>query len=59
MAKIEVHETEVAGQTGVILVVAPEMLDFFRQVIEKGMAFEFGQPAQLYDLTDRLRLVKS
>ncbi len=46
------------GKNGAIIVVPPSLLEVFKQVVEKGMAFEFGQPAQLYDFSDRFRLVK-
>lgn len=58
-AKIEVYQTDAAGKAGVILAVPPELLWQFKQVIERGMAFEFGQPQAMYDFTDRLQQIKS
>ena len=55
--KVNVHETDVAGKTGVVLVVPPELLWVFKQVLDRGMAFEFGQPQAMYDLADRLKSI--
>lgn len=44
---------------GVIVVVAPEDLHSFKEVVRRGMSFEHGEGASLHQFADDLAQIKS